>query len=238
MSRLAGVTALMVGAMVMAGCGASDDGRWSSPAAPSASVASPRPSAEPAGNLLGAAQTGDIAAVQRALASGTSVEVRDDRQRTPLLLAVTHDHVDVARVLVAAGADVNALDGQHDTPFLVTGVTGSVPMLEVLLPARPDMTIVNRFGGVAVIPASERGHVEYVRRIVTTEMNLNHVNDLGWTALLECVYYGDGGQSYQEIARILLDADADPTIPDANGMTALDHAQRRGFTELAAILRR
>ena len=74
------------------------------------------------------------------------------------------------------GADPDALDDQHDTPWLVTGVTGSVTMLEALLPASPDLTVVNRFGGVSVIPASERGHVEYVRRVVTTDIDVDHVN--------------------------------------------------------------
>ena len=59
----------------------------------------------------------------------------------------THDHLDIARLLVALGADPDALDASHDTPWLVTGVTGSVSMLEVLLPANPDLTIRNRYAG-------------------------------------------------------------------------------------------
>ena len=50
---------------------------------------------------------------------------------------------------------------------------------------QPDLTVRNRYGGVSVIPASERGHVDYVRRVVQTDIDVNHVNDLGWTALLE-----------------------------------------------------
>ena len=88
-------------------------------------------------------------------------------------------------------------------------------MLEALLPAHPDLTIRNRFGGVSVIPASERGHVDYVRRVVQTGIDVNHVNDLGWTALLEAVILGDGSAAYQEIVRILLDAGADPDLPTA-----------------------
>ena len=154
----------------------------------------------------------------------------------PLLLASTYDRVDVARLLVALGADPDALDDRHDTPWLVTGVTGSVAMLEVLLPAEPDLTIRNRYGGVSVIPASERGHVDYVRRVVQTGIDVNHVNDLGWTALLEAVILGDGTAPYQEIVGILLDAGADRTIADADGVTALQHATNRGQTEVAQIL--
>jgi ankyrin repeat protein len=199
-------------------------------------AAGPVDKAEANRRLLAAAAAGDADGVALALRVDADQETTDDRRRTPLLLAVTNEHVDVARVLVALGANPNALDAQHDTPWLVTGVTGSVPMLEALLPAHPDLAVRNRFGGVSLIPASERGHVEYVRRVVQTGIDVNHVNDLGWTALLEAVILGDGGPRHQEIVRILVAAGADRSIADQNGVTALQHAQRKGYREIAAIL--
>ena len=194
------------------------------------------PVKSPDAALLAAAARGDADAVALALRAGADLETRDAKQRTALLLAVTGDHLDAARVLVAMGADPDALDDRHDTPWLVTGVTGSVPMLEALLPAGPDLTIRNRFGGVAVIPASERGHVDYVRRVVATGIDVDHVNDLGWTALLEAVILGDGGERHQQIVRILLDAGADRSIGDKDGVTALEHARAKGYAAIARIL--
>jgi uncharacterized protein len=199
-------------------------------------AAGPVDQAEANRRLLDAATTGEADAAALALRAGAQLETTDDRQRTPLLLAVTNDRTDVARVLVALGANPDALDAQHDTPWLVTGVTGSVPMLEALLPAHPDLTIRNRFGGLSVIPASERGHVDYVRRVVQTGIDVNHVNDLGWTALLEAVILGDGGARHQEVVRILLAAGARRDIGDKDGVTALQHAQRKGYRELVSIL--
>lgn len=194
------------------------------------------PPVRPDDALLAAARDGDADAVAVALRAGADLEARDDHDRTALLLAATYDHVAVAELLVAAGADPDALDDRHDTPWLVTGVTGSVAMLEALLPARPDLTLRNRYGGVSVIPASERGHVAYVRRVVETGIDVNHVNNLGWTALLEAVILGDGGRAHQEIVRILLDAGADPSIADGDGVTALQHAEQRGYREVVRIL--
>ena len=187
-------------------------------------------------DLLSAAASGDVEGVRAAVADGADLETRDEQGRTALLLAATHDHVEVAEVLVEQGASADALDDRHDTPWLVTGVTGSVAMLEALLPADPDLTIRNRYGGVSVIPASERGHVEYVRRVVETDIDVDHVNDLGWTALLEAVILGDGGPRHQEIVRILLAAGADRSLADREGVTALEHARAKGQTEVAAIL--
>ena len=191
------------------------------------------PPADPTAALLAAATGGDADAVAVALRAGAPIESRDADGRTPLLLAASNDRVDVARLLVLLGADPDAQDDRRDSAWLVTGVTGSVAMLEALLPAAPDLTLTNRFGGVSVIPASERGHVDYVRRVVTTGIDVNHVNDPGWTALLEAIVYGDGSAPYQQIVDILLAAGADPRIADAQGITPLQHARSRGQTEIA-----
>ena len=188
--------------------------------------------------LLAAAGAGHADQVALAIRNGTDLEPRDDRGRTPLLLAVSNDRLEVARLLVPLGADPDAQDEQHDSPWLVTGVTGSVAMAKVLLKADPDLTMRNRFGGISIIPAAERGHVDYVRLMTTTATNVNHVNNLGWTALLEAVILGDGSQRYAQIVRILLDAGADRNLADREGVTPLQHAQRRGHRQIAAELQR
>lgn len=186
--------------------------------------------------VLSAAASGEPLYVANALAAGAHLETRDAHGRSALLLAVLGNHLEVARLLVECGADPDAVDDRLDTPWLATGVTGSVAMLEILLPAEPDMTMKNRYGGIAIIPASERGHIEYVRRVAATGIDVNHVNDLGWTALLEAVILGDGSAPYQEIVRILLAAGADRQLADRHGVTAAAHARGLGFDELAALL--
>ncbi|HWV48372.1 MAG TPA: ankyrin repeat domain-containing protein [Microbacterium sp.] len=199
-------------------------------------LSSPAP-VDPDAALLAASESGDADAAAIAIRAGADLETRDaELQRTPLMRAVLNDHVAVAQLLVAMGADPDAFDHRQDTPWVMTGVTGSVAMLEALLPGQPDPTIANRRGGTPLHPASERGHVEYVRRAVHLDIDLNRVNLNGWTALLEAVVFGDGGADQQEIVRLLLAAGADPGIRDANGRSALDHARERGFDEIAAIL--
>ena len=185
--------------------------------------------------LIEAVNGDELESVRALVKAGADLEARDSHQRSPLLLAAAADLCDIARLLVTLGADPDALDDRHDTPWLVTGVTGSVSMLEVLLPAEPDLTIRNRYGGISVIPAAERGHVDYVRRVVETGIDVNHVNDLGWTALLEAVILGDGSPPYQQIVRILLAAGADPAIGDQDSVTALEHARIKGQHEIAVL---
>jgi ankyrin repeat protein len=167
------------------------------------------------------------------------METRDGRKRTPLLLAAAADHRGVARLLVDLGADPDALDDRHDTPWLVTGVTGSVPMARIVAAAKPDYTILNRFGGTSAIPAGERGHDEYVAWVAEhTSIDLDHVNDLGWTALLEAVILGEGTARWRRIVKTLVAAGVDVSIPDAHGVAALEHSTPRGHQPPARLLRR
>jgi len=187
--------------------------------------------------LLRAAASGDTGAARVALDAGANTEIRDTRQRAPLLLAATHDHVGVAKLLVRHGADPDALDDRRDTPWLVTGVTGSVAMLEALLPAKPDLTIENRYGGISLVPACEAGHVAYVKRVLRTGEDVNHVTNQGLTCLLEAVMLGDGGPEHQQIVAYILAHGADRTIRDPHGLDALHYAERFGYDEIAALLR-
>ncbi|MCX2183800.1 hypothetical protein KV205_25190 [Streptomyces sp. SKN60] len=70
-----------------------------------------------------------------------------------------------------------------------------------------------------------------------TDIDVDHVNDLGWTALLEAVILGDGGRAHQKVVALLLAAGADRNLADGKGVTPLTHAERRGFAELANPLR-
>ncbi|WP_197984182.1 ankyrin repeat domain-containing protein [Aeromicrobium sp. CFBP 8757] len=244
---------LLLAAALMASCTSTapspDDADPAAAPPPSATPAAeptpePNPYAERSAEFRGrqlllAARSGDADKIALLVEAGVDLETRDDRERTALLLAVTDDHVDAARALVAAGADPDALDDRHDTPWLVTGVTGSVAMARVLLAADPDLTIRNRFGGISHIPASERGHADYVAFVLdATAITVDHVNDLGWTALLEAVILGKGTEPWQRIVESLVEHGADVSIADRDGVTALQHARRLGFTQIADILDR
>lgn len=183
--------------------------------------------------LLEAAASGDAARVTELLSDGARVDVRDAAKRTSLLLATRGDHVDVARALIAAGADVNAKDNIRDTPFLYAGAEGRDAILRMILDTgRANVKDTNRYGGTALIPAAHHGHPGAVRILLGTAIDIDHVNDLSWTALLEAVILSDGGPVHQEIVGLLVDAGA-ANIPDRDGRTPLDHARARGFGAMA-----
>ena len=80
--------------------------------------------------------------------------------------------------------------------------------------------------------------MDLVRALLETDIDVNHVNNLGWTALLEAVILGDGGEAHTEIVRMLVAAGADTSIADREGVTALEHARERGYREIVRLLER
>jgi uncharacterized protein len=186
-------------------------------------------------SLIAAAAKGDLAAVERLVREGVSLDARDNRGRNALLAATHGNRVEVARVLIAAGADVNAKDDIEDSAFLYAGAEGRNEILKLTLPTA-DLKSTNRYGGTALIPAAHHGHAETVRILLGTAIDKDHINKLGWTALLEAVILGDGGRTHTEIVRLLVEAGASVKIADREGITPLKHAKQRGFAAMVRIM--
>ena len=139
--------------------------------------------------------------------------------------------------LIRAGGNVNAQDSLQDSAFLYAGAEGFNEVLQLTLAAGADVSSTNRYGGTALIPASEHGHTETVRILIAAGVPVNHVNNLDWTALQEAILLNSGGERQQDVVRQLMAAGADPDIRDPQGRTALENAERLGFTEIAGIIR-
>ena len=164
-------------------------------------------------------------------------EIRDKDERTELLLATRANDVTAAAALIAAGADVNAKDRIADTPFLYAAAEGRLEILRLILATgRADLADTNRYGGNALIPAAHHGHPEAVRALLKTPIAVDHVNRLGWTALLETIILSDGGPTHQDIMAQLIAAGADVNLKDGEGVSPLIHARKRGYTEMAKML--
>src|SRR5262245_55637613 len=187
--------------------------------------------------LIAAAERGDTDAVRQLLQQGADVNARDERGRTPAMAATHGNRVDTVAALIQAGADINIRDNQLDNPFLYAGAEGLLDILKLTIAAGADTKLTNRYGGTALIPAAERGHVAVVEELLThTDVDVNHINNLGWTALLEAIVLSDGGTRHQQIVRLLIDHGADVIIPDKHGVTPLQHARNRGFQAIEGIL--
>jgi len=191
-------------------------------------------------SLIEAVEQQNEQQVQELLAQSTEVDIQNDKGETPLLIATHQNNVAIAKALIDAGADINKQDAIQDSPYLYAGAQGKTEILAYMLAHRePDQTVVNRYGGNALIPAAEKGHLENVKKLLEDgRADINHQNNFGYTALIEAVALTDGSPLYQDIVAELLKHDANTELRDNNDKTALDYAKEKGYTEIEAMLKK
>jgi ankyrin repeat protein len=203
-----------------------------------------RPSAPPRDSsldlpLIDAAAAGNLPRVRRLLVSGASVRATDDQGRTPLVAAAYGNKVAVARVLVRNGADPNEKDASVQSAYLIsTSEVGDDPrLLGLLLRNGADVSSRDSFNGTGLIRAAERGFPDVIETLLATEIEIDHVNRLGWTALHEAIILGNGGREHTAVVALLVEAGADVNLPSvSDGVRPLTHARQRGYRGIARIL--
>lgn len=174
----------------------------------------------------------------RLIASGANPNVRDRAERTPAHIAAFASQDDALRALAAGGGDMNALENRAYDVVTIAAVANDPELLSLALSLgnKPDL-ITSVYDGTALIAAAHLGHHDVVARLVAAGAPLDHINNLGWTALIEAVVLGDGGSDHTKTVQILVEAAADQTITDREGVTPLQHATSRGYTDIVALLR-
>jgi uncharacterized protein len=197
--------------------------------------------AEQAGytGLFAAAARGDAAEIARLATAGADVGARDGNARTPLHVAAFASQREAMRALVKAGADPNALDADRYDIVTITAVANDLPTLTVALELGGSAkNITSRYDGTALIAAAHLGHVEVVRELIRAGAPLDHVNNLGWTALIESIVLGDGGPRHTATLAALVAAGANVNIADRGGTTPLGLATSRGYLPMVGLLKK
>ncbi len=189
------------------------------------------------GGLHAAAARGDVAEIERRIAAGEDREATDARKRTPLHVAAFQRRHEAARTLLRLGADPDKQEVDRYDIVTIAAVANDVEMLKIAIAGGGNArAITSRYDGTALIAAAHLGHAEVVRVLIAAGAPLDHVNNLGWTALIESIVLGDGGKTHTETLAALVKAGANVNIADRGGTTPLQLAKARGYGEMVRIL--
>jgi ankyrin repeat protein len=187
--------------------------------------------------LFAAAARGDAAQIYSLAQTGEAVNERDARGRTPLHVATFGRRHEAMTALIKLRADINLMDNDRYDAVTIAAVADDPVTLRLLLKlgASAKQT-TSRYDGTALIAAAHLGHVEVVKLLIDADAPLDHVNNLGWTALIESIVLGQGGPRHVETLRALVRAGANVNIADRNGRMPLQLARERGFQTMVSIL--
>jgi uncharacterized protein len=159
------------------------------------------------------------------------------RLNQQLIKAAWDNDLRRARDLIAKGAEMNAKDNTVQSAYLISTSEGNLELLNLTLKHGADVDSKDSFNGTGLIRAADRGHADIAGRLVQADVKINHINNLGWTALHEAIILGDGSRRYVDTVRVLVAARADLQLPSQRDqISPLEHATTKAHNEIAQVL--
>lgn len=181
--------------------------------------------------LLKSVEEGNQDAVQVFLSCGVDLEVRDERDWTPLMISAFNGNEEFALLLIKCGAKITARDRTGYTPLHWAAYNGYDKVVKLLLDKGADPNIQSQFGWTALMQAATRGHLVSCAYLVAQGADVNLSSVDGWTAIHKAANNG-----HTQIVKLLLEKGADRYAQYQDGSTPLDLAVKSGHQSIVDLL--
>jgi len=122
--------------------------------------------------LRDAAAENDVAALQRQLALGMPMDLRDSEGWTVLMWASASGSIDAAKLLLQQGADINAKGNDGLTALMCAAATGDDAMTTLLLAEKADPFLQNDNHATAGDIARKNGAPALGRKIDAVKLGV------------------------------------------------------------------
>jgi ankyrin repeat protein len=171
----------------------------------------------------------NAAAVTALLQRGFDVNAVNPSGEHGLLLAFREPHLKVAQALMAwPKVTAESRSAQDESPLMLAALHGLLPECQTLIRLGAD---VNKPGWAPLHYAATRGHLAVMSLLLDEHAYIDAASPNGTTPLMMAAHYGS-----PSAVKLLLEADADPTLKNNLGLNAFDFAQRNNRLESAAII--
>ncbi|XP_040828533.1 ankyrin repeat and KH domain-containing protein 1 isoform X1 [Ochotona curzoniae] len=152
---------------------------------------------------------------------GANLEEVNDEGYTPLMEAAREGHEEMVALLLAQGANINAqTEETQETALTLACCGGFSEVADFLIKAGADIELGC---STPLMEASQEGHLELVKYLLTAGANVHATTATGDTAL---TYACENGHT--DVADVLLQAGADLEHESEGGRTPLMKAARAG----------
>ena len=174
---------------------------------------------------------GDLAGVQALLDAGAKVDAVDEGW-TPLMVAASNGHKEIANLLIANGANVNAKDAAGRTPLYNASWNSHWETAELLIAKGANVNAKDSMVQLTSLHfAATEGQKNIVELLVAKGADVDAANMVGGTPLMNAAWHG-----HSEIAVHLVENGANINAKDQYGMTPLHYAAEQGSKEIADFL--
>lgn len=181
--------------------------------------------------LLKSVEDGNQNAVQLFLSCGVDLEVRDERDWTPLMISSFNGNEEFALLLIKCGAKISTRDKAGYAPLHWAAYNGYANVVKILLEKGADPNVQSQFGWTALMQAATRGHLLACAYLLAQGADVNLSSVDGWTALHKASNNG-----HTQIVKLLLEKGADRFAKYQDGNTPLDLAVKAGHQDIITLL--
>lgn len=157
-----------------------------------------------------------------------------DADQFKLLDAARQGDLATVTALLKSGADVNARERKNPTALMQAASKGHLDVVRALLAAHAELEATDAEGQTALVFAVQGSHIDVVRELLAAHADPGVTTRIGGgrSVMLLAVMAGEW-----QIARMLLDAGANPNAATAYGETPLRVAASGSTPQQLALVR-
>lgn len=160
-----------------------------------------------------------------------NLEAENSEKETAIFYATQSKTTAIIQVLVENGINIDHLNIYNRTAIQDAVISANNRIVNYLIQVTPNLSNCDIHGNNLIFDAVANGNIDIIRKIGTIDkININQINVDGQTIMhKEAVLRNDN------LAILLMDLGADPTIPDKEGNCFLFSAISKGITSLDLI---
>ncbi len=181
--------------------------------------------------LLKSVEDNNQGAIQVFLSCGFNLEVRDERNWTPLMVAAFNGNMEAALLLIECGARISTQDKNGYTPLHWAAYNGHIDMVKMLIDKKAEPDLPSQYGWTALMQAATRGHLIVCAYLIFKGADVNLTTSDGWTSLHKAANNG-----HTEIVKLLLEKGANAYSKYQDGSTPMDLALKANHLDIVAML--
>ena len=184
-------------------------------------------------SLHQAVSKGNEKCILQYIENGSDLNMKDHKGLTPLLLALKHNQLEIAKILIKHGADIELANKEGRTPLHFAIELGSIELTKVILEKNADINSATKEGITPLHLAIELGSMELSKAILERNANINAKDKKGMTPL----HYASAFDfDNPDMAQLLIANGANLKEVSDLGTTPLHLAAGKGFVNIARFL--